>query len=154
MRTPGNHQEAGARRAERRAPRARSCRIGGEAPLEADYRYPGPKPRSPETAIVMLADAVEGATRSLKEPTAPKIQTTVHKMIMKRLLDGQRDESGPILSDLHPHRGGLDEDVAFGLSWLGALSVGGAVRRPGPGARERRRGAITRNFGRRTRVRS
>ena len=101
MRTPGNHRGAGPRRAERRAPRALSCRTGGEAPLEADYRYPGPKPRSPETAIVMLADTVEGTARSLKEPTAPKIQTTVHEMIMKRLLDGQLEGSGLTLSDQH-----------------------------------------------------
>ena len=79
----------------------RHAEEGGEAPVEADYRYPGPKPRSPETAIVMLADTVEGTTRSLKEPTAPKIQATVHEMVMKRLLDGQLDSSGLTLSDLH-----------------------------------------------------
>ena len=74
---------------------------GGEEPVEQDYRYPGPKPRSPETAIVMLADAVEGAARSLKDPTTPKIGAAVHEMVMKRLLDGQLDESGLTLSDLH-----------------------------------------------------
>ncbi len=73
----------------------------GEPPAEEDYRYPGPKPQSPETAIVMLADTCEGATRSLKEPTAAKIGATVHEMIMKRLLDGQLDECGLRLSDLH-----------------------------------------------------
>ncbi len=73
---------------------------GGEAPVEQDYRYPGPKPRSPETAIVMLADAVEGAARSLKDPTVPKIRATVHEMVMKRLLDGQLDSSSLTLSDL------------------------------------------------------
>jgi len=73
---------------------------GGEAPVEQDYRYPGPKPRSPETAIVMLADAVEGASRSLKERTAPKIRAAVHEMVMKRLLDGQLDSSSLTLSDL------------------------------------------------------
>ena len=74
---------------------------GGEPPVEQDYRYPGPKPRSRETAIVMLADAVEGVARSLKDPTAPKIGAAVHEMVMKRLLDGQLDESGLSLSDLH-----------------------------------------------------
>lgn len=73
----------------------------GEAPAEEDYRYPGPKPQSPETAIVMLSDTCEGATRSLKEPTAAKIGATVHEMIMKRLLDGQLDECDLRLSDLH-----------------------------------------------------
>jgi len=74
---------------------------GGEAPAEEDYRYPGPKPQSVETAIVMLADAVEGACRSHKEPTAAKIKATVHEMIMKRLLDSQLDSCGMTLSDLH-----------------------------------------------------
>ena len=75
---------------------------GQEAPpVESDYRYPGPKPDSPETAIVMLADAVEGATRSLKEQTPARVTATVHNMVMKRLLDGQLDSSGLTLSDLH-----------------------------------------------------
>ncbi len=73
---------------------------GGEPPKEEDYRYPGPKPQSPETAIVMLADGSEGMTRSLKEPTAAKIRGAVHELTMKRLLDGQLDESGLTMSDL------------------------------------------------------
>jgi len=74
---------------------------GGDPPDESDYRYGGPKPRSPETAIVMLADAAEGATRSLKEQTATRIGTTVHDMMMKRLLDGQLDNCSLTLNDLH-----------------------------------------------------
>jgi len=73
---------------------------GETPPDENDYRYPGPKPQRPETAIVMLADAVEGAARSLKDRTAPKIKTAVHDMISKRLLDGQLDESGLTMNDL------------------------------------------------------
>ncbi len=72
-----------------------------EPPDENDYRYPGPKPRRPETAIVMLADAVEGATRSLKDRTAGRIKTTVHDMVMRRLLDGQMDDSGLTMNDLN-----------------------------------------------------
>jgi membrane-associated HD superfamily phosphohydrolase len=56
------------------------------------YRYPGPKPRSKEVAIVMLADAVESATRAMKEWTPNRIETLVHELAMKRLLDGQFDE--------------------------------------------------------------
>jgi hypothetical protein len=73
---------------------------GQDPPDENDFRYPGPKPRRPETAIVMLADAVEGATRSLKDRTAGKIKATVHDMVMKRLLDGQLDDSGLTMNDL------------------------------------------------------
>ena len=73
---------------------------GGPPPDELEYRYPGPKPRSRETAIVMLADAVEGATRSQADRSAPKVQATVHEIVMKRLLDGQLDTSGLTLTDL------------------------------------------------------
>ncbi len=76
-------------------------RMGGDPPHDVDYRYPGPKPRSRETAIVMLSDTVEGATRAIKEPTAARVKAIVHEMVMKRLMDGQLDESGLTLSDLH-----------------------------------------------------
>jgi cyclic-di-AMP phosphodiesterase PgpH len=73
---------------------------GGPVPIEAEYRYPGPKPRSRETALVMLADAVEGATRSQPDRSAAKIAETVHEIVMNRLLDGQLDRSGLTLTDL------------------------------------------------------
>lgn len=59
---------------------------------ESSFRYPGPKPQSRETAVLMLADAVESASRTLKEPTPRRIQSLVHEITMKRLLDGQFDE--------------------------------------------------------------
>jgi len=67
---------------------------------EHQYRYPGPKPRTRETAIVMLADACESATRAMDEPNASRIETLVHDMAMKRLLDGQFDESALTMRDL------------------------------------------------------
>jgi len=84
-----------------REARQQAEQAGAAPPAEADYRYPGPKPRSLETAIVMLADVVEGATRSLTDRTAARIGSTVHEMIMRRLLDGQLDRSGLTLSDIH-----------------------------------------------------
>ncbi|MBL8814433.1 MAG: HDIG domain-containing protein [Planctomyces sp.] len=59
---------------------------------ESSFRYPGPKPQCRETAVLMLADAVESASRTLKEPTPKRIQSLVHEITMKRLLDGQFDE--------------------------------------------------------------
>ncbi|HZZ42507.1 MAG TPA: HDIG domain-containing protein [Tepidisphaeraceae bacterium] len=67
---------------------------------EMQYRYPGPKPRSKEVAIVMLADAVESATRAMKEWTAHRIETLVHDLALKRLLDGQFDECELTMRDL------------------------------------------------------
>lgn len=68
---------------------------------EEDYRYKGPKPRSKETAIVMLADAVEAAVRSLEHPTPQKIESVVKGIIEERLSDGQLDDSPLTLRDLN-----------------------------------------------------
>lgn len=70
------------------------------APSESEFRYAGPKPRTKEAAIVMLADAIEGAVRSLPEITPTKIETVVHNMAMKRLQDGQFDECDLSLREL------------------------------------------------------
>ncbi len=67
---------------------------------ETQYRYPGPKPRSKEVAIVMIADAVESATRAMGEPNAGRIESLVHDLAMKRLLDGQFDECDLTMRDL------------------------------------------------------
>lgn len=67
---------------------------------EMQYRYPGPKPRTKEVAIVMLADAVESATRAMKDWTPARIETLVHDLAMKRLLDGQFDECDLTIREL------------------------------------------------------
>jgi putative nucleotidyltransferase with HDIG domain len=68
---------------------------------ESDYRHTGPKPQTPETGIVMLADTVESAVRALPEPAANRIELTVHNLLMKRLMDGQFDECDLTLRQLH-----------------------------------------------------
>lgn len=67
---------------------------------ESAFRYPGPKPQSREAAVLMVADAVEGASRTLAEPTPKRLETLVHEIAIKRLLDGQFDESSLTLSEL------------------------------------------------------
>jgi len=67
---------------------------------ESAFRYPGPKPQSREAAVLMISDAVEGASRTLAEPTPKRLETLVHDIAMKRLLDGQFDESSLTLSEL------------------------------------------------------
>lgn len=67
---------------------------------ESTYRYPGPKPQTREAAVLMVADAVEGASRTLAEPTPKRIETLVHEIALKRLLDGQFDECSLTLGEL------------------------------------------------------
>jgi putative nucleotidyltransferase with HDIG domain len=67
---------------------------------ERDYRYPGPKPQSKETAIVMLADAAEATVRSLDEHTPDRIRAVLDRTFQSRIVDGQLDECGLTLADL------------------------------------------------------
>jgi putative nucleotidyltransferase with HDIG domain len=85
----------------REAMRMQESAGNGTQELEACFRYPGPKPRNRENGIVMLADAVEGTSRSLAAPTPASLQKMVHDLLMKRLLDGQFEESGLTLTELH-----------------------------------------------------
>jgi cyclic-di-AMP phosphodiesterase PgpH len=81
-------------------------------PSEGEFRYPGPKPRTKEAAIVMLADAVEGAVRTLAEATPNKIEAVVHNMAMKRLQDGQFDECDMSLRELSRIEASMSKTVA------------------------------------------
>jgi len=58
-----------------------------------NFRYPGPCPVSPESAIISLADAVESASRSLEKPTPQKIRNLVNEIVMARVTSGQLDDS-------------------------------------------------------------
>ena len=69
-------------------------------PVESSFRYPGPRPRTRESGVMMLADAVESASRTLAEPTPKSLEGLVHRVTLRRLLDGQFEESGLTLSDL------------------------------------------------------
>ena len=68
--------------------------------LESAFRYPGPKPQSKEAGILMVADAVESASRTLSEPTPARIENLVRELIDKRLRDGQFDECGLTLKEI------------------------------------------------------
>lgn len=73
----------------------------GRSVEESEFRYPGPKPTRREQAIVMIADAVEGATRAMQDPTPSRIGATVHSLAIKRLQDGQFDECDLTMRELH-----------------------------------------------------
>lgn len=68
---------------------------------ERDYRYHGPKPQTREAALIMLADAVEAASRTLTEPTPARIKGMVKKLINNIFIDGQLDECNLTFKDLH-----------------------------------------------------
>lgn len=68
---------------------------------EETFRYAGPRPKSRESAIISLADAVESASRTLKKPTPKKIQELIEEIFKDRLLDGQMDRAKLTLADLN-----------------------------------------------------
>jgi putative nucleotidyltransferase with HDIG domain len=84
----------------RRASEQNESNPDGAEVDEHSYRYPGPKPQTKEAAVLMMADAVESAGRSLTDPTPSRIEGLVHDLAMKRLLDGQFDECGLTLQEL------------------------------------------------------
>ena len=73
---------------------------GIENVKEEQFRYTGPKPKMKETAILMLADAVESAVRALKTPSNDEIDAIINKIIKERLDDGQLSDCPLTLKDL------------------------------------------------------
>ena len=73
---------------------------GAENVNEEQFRYPGPKPNMKETAILMIADAVESAVRAAKNPSNEEIDAIIDKIIKERLNDGQLSDSPLTLKDL------------------------------------------------------
>ena len=67
---------------------------------EESFRYTGPRPRTRESAIISLADAVESASRSLQKPTPKKIDGLIDELFKERLNDGQLDDATLTLADL------------------------------------------------------
>ena len=67
---------------------------------EEDYMYPGPKPKTKEQCILMLADSVEAAVRSINNPTKEKIENMVDNIVKDKLSSGQLDDSQLTISDV------------------------------------------------------
>jgi putative nucleotidyltransferase with HDIG domain len=68
---------------------------------EKDFRYPGPKPQTREAGLVILADAIEAASKTLPDPTPVRMQGMAQKIVNKIFTDGQLDECELTLKDLH-----------------------------------------------------
>jgi cyclic-di-AMP phosphodiesterase PgpH len=90
---------------------------------ETSFRYPGPKPQSLEAAVLMLADSVESASRTLVEPTASRLQNLVDKIAMNKLLDGQFDECGLTLQQLDQVKNSLVKSLT--AIYHGRIKYGG-----------------------------
>jgi putative nucleotidyltransferase with HDIG domain len=73
----------------------------GEEILEAAFRYPGPRPHSREAAILMLADTVEAAARTLGSVTLDSLRTMVHNLIHHKIEDGQLDDCDLTFANIH-----------------------------------------------------
>jgi putative nucleotidyltransferase with HDIG domain len=84
---------------ERASELKRSDPAGGEVD-ESTYLYPGPRPQTKEAAVLMLADNVESASRTLVDPTPARIESLVREVAERRLDGGQFDESGLTLREL------------------------------------------------------
>lgn len=67
---------------------------------EKNFRYPGPKPQTRESAIISLADSIESASRSISKPTPPKIEQLIDEITKNRIREGQLDECGLTFADL------------------------------------------------------
>lgn len=72
----------------------------GPPVLDAEFRYPGPRPNSKETGIMMLADSVEAASRSLSEPTHKRLEMLIDMIFQARIEDGQLDNTDLTFRDL------------------------------------------------------
>ncbi|MCR5358920.1 MAG: HDIG domain-containing protein [Thermoguttaceae bacterium] len=70
-----------------------------EIPI-AEFRYPGPIPQTKEAAILMIADAVESASRSIKDADKGKIRNMLHNIVQRRIDDGQFNDCGLTLSEI------------------------------------------------------
>ncbi|MDL1872169.1 HDIG domain-containing protein [Deltaproteobacteria bacterium PRO3] len=77
------------------------AQLAGGSVDEKDYRYPGPRPQTREAGIILLADGVEAAVRSIPEKTPAKIQAMVQKIVNKNFTEAQLDECDMTLKDLH-----------------------------------------------------
>lgn len=81
--------------------KARNSGTDGPSVDEIDYRYHGPRPQTKEAGLVMLADAIEAASKTIPDPTPDKLQWLTQKIVNKIFTDGQLDECELTLKDLH-----------------------------------------------------
>jgi len=72
----------------------------GDQVDEAEFRYPGPRPRTRESGVLLLADSVEAATRALKDPSPADLTERIHKVVAEKLADRQLDDCELTMRDI------------------------------------------------------
>lgn len=80
---------------------------------ESDFQYPGPKPHTKETGVLMICESIEAASRSLEKPTVGNIEKIVDQIIEKRLKEGQLDECPLTLADLSKIKGDIKSNTGI-----------------------------------------
>ncbi len=80
---------------------------------ESQFRYPGPKPNTKETGILMICEAIEAAVRSIKDPDIMKIEAMIDKIIKQRIDDGQLSECPLTLDELNKIKGTVDGNTGM-----------------------------------------
>ena len=80
---------------------AKDRKNNGDGPKEEAFRYPGPKPLAKESAIVLMADAVESSSRTLTDPVPSRVENLVYSIIQTKMRDGQLDRSNLTLNEIH-----------------------------------------------------
>lgn len=80
---------------------------------DSDFRYPGPKPHTKETGIVMICETIEAASRSLEKPTLNNIEKIIDSIISNRLLEGQLDECPLTFADLKKIKGDIKTNTGI-----------------------------------------
>ena len=80
---------------------------------ESQFRYPGPKPNTKETGILMICEAIEAAVRSIKDPDIMKIEAMIDKIIKQRIDDGQLNECPLTLDELNKIKGTVDGNTGM-----------------------------------------
>jgi membrane-associated HD superfamily phosphohydrolase len=124
--------------------KAKECSNGENKDIvESDFRYPGPKPKSKEAAILMLADSVEAASRTLTDPTPTQIQGMIDRLAEAIINDDQLDECDITLREIQLIKKGFFKILTgifhhridypgFDFGSMGDESKGVAVQNPGP----------------------
>jgi len=85
----------------------------GDLVDESAFRYPGPKPNTKETGILMICEAVEAAVRSIKKPDIIKIEAMIEKIIKGRIEDGQLNNCPLTLDELNKIKGTVDGNTGM-----------------------------------------